>query len=136
LDFLNKKSFQEGFQFRLSQLLNHTQANSNVEVKNKMKKTLTILLAVASVLVVAAFVGVAFAQTVIQTPTATANNQIPPCIKGNNGANVPPSWSNSTNTATCNVNQYCQNQGCLGLNGQVQAGYGYGCGIGMQGRCR
>jgi hypothetical protein len=102
-----------------------------------MKKTLAILLAVASVLVIAAFVSVAFAQNVnAQTLITQGNSQVSQCINSNTGVNAPPCWSNSTNSGYCNNNRNCQNQGCLGngANGQVQAGYG--CGLGMPKRCR
>jgi hypothetical protein len=102
-----------------------------------MKKSLTILLAVASALIVAAFVGVAFAQNVnAQIPTANVNSQVPPCVSANIGVNAPPCWSNSANAGYCNTNQYCQNQGCVGIGANNQAQIGYGRGLGMLGRCR
>ena len=103
-----------------------------------MKKMLTILLAVASAMVIAALVGVTYAQiaNAQQTPVATVNGQVPPCFNANTGVNAPPCWSNSTNTAACNTNGYCQNQGCLGIGAYGQAQTGYGCGLGMQRRCR
>ncbi|XHH09107.1 MAG: hypothetical protein ACFCUE_00360 [Candidatus Bathyarchaeia archaeon] len=92
-----------------------------------MKKTLTVLLAVTSVLVIAALAGVVFAQNGNPQTIINAKGQVN-CVNDN----VCLNENNGTCKGNCAENSYCQTQqSCIGYqaNNQKQQGIAPVCGF-------